>query len=255
MGSEELHGLLIAAGEAPPDQRILLRDPIAAFGVEAVRALEDEAWIDDPRYAAFAIRTMTKAGELGARSEAVAALRRALNRGLSDVHRADAIAAIQRLGGSATSTKANASGRRPAATGPRVDLSELVEGRCYRRLDLHLGGLGGNRQKGISYPAGGTYVLLFSDPSKESEYGYRDAPVGSQEYRYFGEWDGTSEMSISGGNKAIVDRSPELYLFTEAACGKVYRGRFELVSRDREPTARDGHQQVAIVFHLRKVGA
>lgn len=251
----ELSRLLIAAGEAPPDQRILLRDPIAVFGVEAIQALEDDAWIGDPRYAAFAIRAMTKAGELGAGSEAVAALRRAIDRGLSDVHRTDAAAAIQQLGGSVASPRARPTHRDPPAKGPRTDLSDLVEGRCYRRLDLHLGGLGGGRKKGISYPAMGTYALLFSDPAKVSEYGYRDAPVGHREYRYFGEWDGTPKMSISGGNKAIVDRSPELYLFTEVACGKVYRGRFELVTWEREATTRDGRHQVAIVFHLMKAGA
>ena len=41
---------------------------------------------------------------------------------------------------------------------------DLVEDKVYKRRDLHDAGLGGNQQKGISYPADGTYVLLFSDP-------------------------------------------------------------------------------------------
>jgi hypothetical protein len=246
-----------AAGEAPPDRRILLRDPIASFGAAAIRALRDEAWLGDPQYCAFAIRTITKAGEQGAKTEAVAALRHALELDLTSVHRMDAISAIQKLGGSTTATKAKptSAGALPSGalpSGGPVDLSDLVEGQCYRRQDLHRAGLGGNRQKGISYPAKGTYVLLFSDPSKETEYGYRDAPVGDLEYRYFGEWDGTGEMSISGGNKAITERSPQLYLFTAASCGKVYRGKYSCISWSREPATRDGKSHVAIVFLLRK---
>jgi hypothetical protein len=49
---------------------------------------------------------------------------------------------------------------------------DLVVGRVYRRRELHLAGLGGNWQSGISYPADGTYVLLFSDPDARQEHGY-----------------------------------------------------------------------------------
>lgn len=256
MGSPELEGLLIAAGEAPPDRRIQLRDPIAAFGVAAIHALEDPVWLGDSTYAAFAIRTIAKAGELGARDEAVAALKRALVDDIPDIRRSDILSALTMLGAAAPAkARPPASKRASMNVAAPVALQDLVEGRCYRRADLHRGGLGGNPQAGISYPAGGTYCLLFSDPSKGTDYGYYDAPVGPTEYRYFGGWDGSAEMSISGGNRAIVDRTPELHLFTDAACGKVYRGRYELVRWQREPTTRDGHEQIAIVFHLRKVGA
>jgi hypothetical protein len=256
VGSAGLSELLIAAGEAPPEKRILLRDPIAAFGVQAIRALEDQAWMGDSAYAAFAIRTIAKAGQLGARDEAITALKRALGSDIPDVRRSDILAALTSLGAAATakSRKPSASERSAHPTAPPIALGDLVVGQCYRRADLHRGGLGGNPQSGISYPAGGTYCLLFSDPSKGAEYGYHDAPVGEAGYRYFGGWDGSAEMTMSGGNKAIVDRSPELYLFTDAPCGKVYRGRYELVTWQREPTTRDGHQQVAIVFHLNRVG-
>jgi hypothetical protein len=257
VGSEELGELLIAAGEAPPDKRILLRDPIAMFGAAAIRALEDQAWIGDSAYAAFAIRTIAKAGQLGARDEAIAALKRALAGDIPDVRRSDILAALTSLGATGTPAKAKSSASKRSTTpaAAPLALADLVEGECYRRADLHRGGLGGNPQSGISYPAGGTYCLLFSDASKGAEYGYHDAPIGATGYRYFGGWDGSAEMTMSGGNKAIVDRSPELYLFTDAACGKVYRGRYELVNWQREPTTRDGHEQVAIVFHLKKVGA
>lgn len=256
MGSAKLGELLIAAGEAPPDRRILLRDPIAAFGAAAISALEGEAWIGDPQYAAFAIRTIAKAGQLSARDEAVAALKRALAGDIPDVRRSDLLAALASLGATATtkSAKPAASKRSANEASTPIALGDLVEGECYRRADLHRGGLGGNPQTGISYPAGGTYCLLFSDQSKGAEYGYHDEPLGDTDYRYFGGWDGSAEMTMSGGNKAIVDRSPELYLFTDAACGKVYRGRYEVVTWQREPTTRDGHEQVAIVFRLRKVG-
>jgi hypothetical protein len=254
VGTPELEALLLAAGEAPPDRRILLRDPIAKFGVAAIRALEGPAWLGDSTYSAFAIRTIARAGQLGAGEEAVAVLRRALKQDIPETRRSDILAALTSLGATALARGAKPSASKDSTT-PPIALRDLVEGKCYRRADLHRGGLGGNPQAGISYPSGGTYCLLFSDPSKGADYGYHDAPVGASEYRYYGGWDGTAEMTISGGNKAIVERSPELYLFTDAACGKVYRGRYELVAWQREPTTRDGHEQVAIVFHLRKVEA
>lgn len=133
-----------------------------------------------------------------------------------------------------------------------MTVEDLVVGTCYRRRDLHLAGLGGNWQTGISYPADGTYCLLFSDPSKASDYGYRDSPDGEDGYRYFGRWDGTGDMTLSGGNQAVLDRSPELYLFTEAACGQVYRGRYMCLGWEEELATRDGQQHKAIVFRLRR---
>ncbi|HET7168490.1 MAG TPA: hypothetical protein VFI69_04750, partial [Candidatus Limnocylindrales bacterium] len=62
----ELDGLLIAAAEAPPDTRIQYRDRIAAFGDSAVERLVSREWIGDLRYAAFAIRTIGRAGTFGA---------------------------------------------------------------------------------------------------------------------------------------------------------------------------------------------
>jgi hypothetical protein len=134
-----------------------------------------------------------------------------------------------------------------------MDVTELVAGRCYRRRELHAAGLGGNWQKGISYPADGNYCLLFSDPSKAGEFGYRDAPVGENGYRYFGEWDGSGDMAMAGGNQAIVDRSPELYLFTRADCGHVFRGRYMCEGHETELTTRDGREHRAIVFTLRRM--
>jgi hypothetical protein len=249
----DLDALLIAAAEAPPDSRINLRDRIAGHGEAAIECLMEPPWIGDPKYAAFAIRTIAKAGELGARSAAVMALQRALAIVTDDLHRKDVETALALLGGSkhrkpATSKKAKS----PHVIAP-IAPEDLVVGRCYKRSDLHDGGLGGNRQKGISYPADGTHCLLFSDQSKVNEYGYRDQPVGDDGYRYFGEWSGTGDMSMSGGNQVIADRTPELYLFTTAACGRVFQGQYRLVSSSEEAATRDGRHFRAIVFTLERV--
>jgi hypothetical protein len=247
----ELEALLIAAGEAPPESRIMYRDPIAAHGEQAIQRLAGEAWLLDSRYGAFSIRTIRRAGELGARQAAVDALRAARShihdlRLLEDLDESlTALGAPKRAIGKGSSAQQTTSL-------PPMSVDDLVVGSCYERRSLHLSGLGGNYQKGISYPADGTHVLLFSDPSKASEHGYKDQPSGDRGYRYFGEWDGAGDMSMTGGNRAIVDRSPELYLFTAAACGHLFRGRFELVRWDSEQTSRDGRGLMAIVFTIQR---
>lgn len=72
---DNLDDLLGDAGKADGSNRIEFRDPIAAFGSEAIRRLEP--WIRDARLAAFAVLTIKRAGELGALAEAGEALRRA----------------------------------------------------------------------------------------------------------------------------------------------------------------------------------
>jgi hypothetical protein len=66
--------LLVAAEAADGLTRIEFRDRIAAFGLEAIRALEP--WLQSPRLAPFAARTIAAASPL-APDEARAALRRA----------------------------------------------------------------------------------------------------------------------------------------------------------------------------------
>jgi hypothetical protein len=250
---EELEGLLVAAGEAPPETRIGYRDRIAAHGSDAIDRMSGPAWIGDPRYTAFAIRTIGKAGEMGARDAAVTALRAALARDLTEAHRNDVVAALKVLGVDVRS-RPKGSSKAPRVRSFDLALEELVVGQCYTRTELH-DALGGNRQKGISYPADGNHCLLFSDPSKASEHGYRDAPVGEVGYRYFGEWDGPGDMQMTAGNRAVMDRSPELYLFTRATCGQVFRGRYLCVGWDSEKTTRDGQSHNAIVFQLQRVHA
>src|SRR6185369_11977350 len=87
---------------------------------------------------------------------------------------------------------------RSAAVPTSIEPSEpLVIGRVYKRRDLHQGGWGGNPQSGVSYPANGDHVLLFSDPSAAHEHGYRDGWVSDKTYAYFGAWSGTGDMVLS----------------------------------------------------------
>jgi hypothetical protein len=68
--------LLAAAAAADGIHRIDFRDPIAAFGAEAIERLA--AWLREPRLAAFAVRTIVAAATFGAAAEARATLAAAL---------------------------------------------------------------------------------------------------------------------------------------------------------------------------------
>ena len=254
MQTPSLDDLLIAAGEAPPDSRIEYRDDIAAFGREAIDRLVSHEWIGDPKYAAFAIRTITKAAAFGAKQEAVIALRGALATATNETQRGDIAAALASLGDryGKDPTKSAKAARTPRVLSTALSLEGLVVGRCYTRTELN-DSLGGNRQKGISYPADGYHCLLFSDPLKVTEHGYADAPVGDDGYRYFGEWSGAGDMTMTGGNQMVMDRSPELYLFTRSNRCHVYRGQFECRGWGTERAIRDGRSDTAIVFNLHRV--
>jgi hypothetical protein len=247
---ESLDELLVAAGEAPPESRIEFRDRIAAFGSVAIDRLMTSPWIGDPKYASFAVLTIRKAGELGVQKHAVRALRDALAAAVTDTLRGDISAALLALGASPSKSKRNPK-KTPSVRSFALALADLIEGRCYTRTELH-DSLGGNRQKGISYPAEGDHCLLFSDPLMASAHGYADAPVGDDGYRYFGEWSGTGDMTMTGGNQMILDRSPELYLFTRATCGHIFRGRFQCGDWETEKATRDGKSHAAIVFNLHR---
>jgi hypothetical protein len=131
---------------------------------------------------------------------------------------------------------------------------ELVAGRKYRRRDLHDAGLGGNRQKGASYPAGGSHVLLFSGGTGHSSYGYDDHWIGDDRLQFFGEWSGPGDMTMTGGNAMIVERSPNLWVFFERSDGvHEFQGAFRYESRTSVAMKRDGRPATAIVFTLYKV--
>lgn len=235
------------ATKASPEDRIDFRDAIAKHGDEGIDRVTP--WLPDSRMAAFAVRVIARAAELGS----VARARSALQAGLPSLREpalSDARAALIKIGGSKAPSSSKS---RPIDTSSAVGLDELAIGTVYRRRELHLEGLGGNWQKGISYPAGGTYVLLFSDPNVVDEWGYRDGPEGPDGYLYYGEWNGSGDMLIEGGNAAIVDRSPEIYLFVKSPPGHRFLGRFACESTEQRPATRDGREYRAIVFHLRRV--
>jgi hypothetical protein len=56
-----LDGLLSAAADAAPGDRIAFRDPIAAFGADAIRPIA--AWLVDQRLGAFAVRVLVRIGQ------------------------------------------------------------------------------------------------------------------------------------------------------------------------------------------------
>ena len=125
---------LIAAAEAADGlTRIEFRDPIAAFGVEAIRALEP--WLKSPRLAAFAARTIAAAAPL-APDEARATLRRA-RASAAPAIAADIDAVLAAFAGPQRPQAGTAPARRPLRPGWDVSHAD----RLARRLtDLFVEG-------------------------------------------------------------------------------------------------------------------
>jgi hypothetical protein len=245
-----LEEAMIGASEAPPEIRIEFRDSIARYGATGVRAVEP--WLHDPELFRFAARVIVKAAAFGADTEAKDALKRSLTAGLSEVARDEVEAALIQLG-----VKARGATRRSCRSGSRhevvVPSEPLVRGRLYKRRELHHAGWGGNWQSGVSYPANGDHVLLFSDPSAAIEHGYRDSWAGKDTYRYFGAWSGTGDMVLEGVNRTILDRSPNLLLLTRSGEGWRFEGHFSCELYETQKTTRDGSEYSALVFILQRV--
>ena len=114
-------------------------------------------------------------------------------------------------------------------------------------------GSGGNRQKGISYGASATEVLLLSDPGTHAELGIprylareRSLPLLRRVERLPG------DMTFTGGNQAILDRvsRPEIHLFTKTSGRAPISGTLCVRRVDYVPASRDGRPWQAIVFRL-----
>lgn len=136
----------------------------------------------------------------------------------------------------------------------RLPLARLVAGEEYHRRDeLHPSGLGANQPKGISYPRHGDHVLLFHGGHGAAVFGYQDGWDGPS-FRYYGEFHGPGDMRMSRGNRAIIDRSPHIYLFT-ATKSAWYRfeGRFECIGHEWSTMRFRGRIARSIIFRLRKV--
>lgn len=242
----DLQHALIGAAESPPARRDWWSESIAKHGVPAIDALAE--WLSDDDLRPFALRTIVLAAEhggqvaLGAAQSVLAGFdTRQMSRDeLATFWRAqgriDALAKHRPIG--------------PPAGGP---IGDLVAGRLYRRTALHAAGLGGNRQKGISYPANGDHATLFPTGQGRDVYGYEDRWDGD-EFVYYGEWSGSGDMTFTGGNQAIIDRSPNLYLLVGQGKGiYLFEGRFEYSGHTFQRAVREGKEARAIVFRLRKV--
>jgi hypothetical protein len=241
----ELPDLIERARNASNLDRIELRDPIAHFGTQA---LEPLVALANDGYGPFAVLTIKKVGELGIRYEAAEALRSINRDGLAPSALSDLDAAVASL------DPPRPHARRSLPIGVEALVGQLQVGKRYRRTDLHAARLGGNRQKGISYPAQGDHVLLFSGGTGRIDFGYADQWRDSETYEYFGEWSGMGDMNMTGGNARIRDRSPNLFLFVERRPGQhEFMGRFAFVGFERRQAVRDGRESSAIVFVLRRV--
>ena len=129
----------------------------------------------------------------------------------------------------------------------------LRRGDLVERRELHRRRVGGNWQSGISYPRNGAYVLLFSGGRGDSEFGYHDQWIGPETLRYYGEWSGSGDMTLSRGNLRIVERSPELHVFTQHGRGFLFEGRFRYLDHDWVDAHEHGIAARAIVFRLQRV--
>ncbi len=249
--AEGLLDLLDEAREADLGSRIEYRDPIASYGSVAIR--EVRSWLADATLVSFAIRVIEKAAAVddGAKNDALVALRSIQGGAFAETAKLDAQQAIKRLGGAVRPTKAATATAIRRSAGP---LPALIRGYPYRRRELREAGLLGNIYSGISYPAGGGHACLFSGGPNSESYGYRDMPFGDDGYRYYGEWRGTRDMSLTGGNRVIIDRSPNLYLFVNEG-GGVHRfeGRFMATGHETVIAEREGTMGEAIVFTLERV--
>jgi hypothetical protein len=238
---EELRKLLIAVAESPPDQRYESVDRAAAHGPAAIDAVAD--WLYDGDRADFALAVISRVAAAGAAQKAYAVLADVQRRQIHPIRLARLVREAERIGEMLATQ----------ATRQRASLTHLERGATYRRSELHAAGLGGNRQTGISYPRTGDHALLMSTAGGKGHFGYHDRWEGD-DYIYYGEWKGGPEMSMSGGNAAIIERSPNLYLFTSLGHGEYrFEGRMEYVEHSTEWTERAGKRQQAIVFRLRRV--
>ena len=132
-------------------------------------------WLNDRQLAAFAVRVIRKAADFGAKQEAIAALRAALLL-LQEPYLGDARSALAELGARDAAPRVRVA--RTPTVGSIASTNELVIRKVYRRKDLHDSGLGGNRQKGISYGADATEVLLFPTRPRPTNGGIGTVGMG-----------------------------------------------------------------------------
>jgi 5-methylcytosine-specific restriction protein A len=128
----------------------------------------------------------------------------------------------------------------------------FVPGRKYRRRDIHAK-YGGQRQGGISTPAGFPFVLLFTGESG-NKYGYKDRWESPELFLYTGEGQ-EGDMEFVRGNRAIRDHThdgKDLHLFKYVDTGVVrYVGQMICIGyRERRVPDAHSRERKAIVFEL-----
>ena len=127
----------------------------------------------------------------------------------------------------------------------------FVQGRTYRRRDLHKTH-GGQRQGGISTPAGQSFILIFIGDIGE-QYGYKDEWIDDVLFLYGAGPRG--DMEFVRGNRAIRDHiqdGKDLHLFKYVRTAYVrYIGQMICTGHhERRGPDMDGHDRTIIVFEL-----
>jgi 5-methylcytosine-specific restriction protein A len=133
----------------------------------------------------------------------------------------------------------------------------FVQGREYRRRDLH-SVYGGQRQGGISTPAGRSLILLFTGDVGH-QYGYQDGWTADGLFLYTGEGQ-RGDMEFVRGNRAVRDHVAEgkdLYLFRYKRKGYVqYLDQMVCTGfHERLGPDADGLERGMIVFELAPLDA
>jgi len=130
----------------------------------------------------------------------------------------------------------------------------FVLGETYCRRFMH-DQYGGQEQSGIVTPTSQPVVWLFSGDTGE-RYGYKDAWVDENTFRYYGEGQ-LGNMKFVRGNRAIRDHvrnAEHLQLFERLGRGQVrFLGEMRLQKYDIEQ-GRDANNQMrdVIVFTLNR---
>jgi|ERR1035437_2587462 5-methylcytosine-specific restriction protein A len=129
----------------------------------------------------------------------------------------------------------------------------FIQDRIYRRKSLH-NRFGGQRQGGISTPANGEFIFLFSGKSGPS-YGYSDGwSKDGALYFYTGEGQ-VGDMQFTRGNKALQDHltdGKQIHLFEQLSDGNI-RYVAEMVCtghHERQAPDKKGRSREVIVFEL-----
>lgn len=128
----------------------------------------------------------------------------------------------------------------------------FVQGETYRRRELHIV-YGGQRQGGISTPAGQPIVIIFTGDSGE-QYDYRDGFTEDGVFEYTGEGRRGDQQLIKG-NAAIANHAAtgrDIHLFKCVATGHVqYVGKMVCggFTTWLAPDV-DGATRNVLIFHL-----